>query len=390
MIEMPLRKLTRLMSVSARRGDATSFSSLPCGEGKECTSWVGVEPPGTFVPQPPAPPTHPSPTTGEGATATRPSPDLSPGRKSLRSINRRTALTGSAAMLAFCAGATGHPRIAAAQAPVDPLAPVPMPPQVPTREGIARLADARLWFWDTEGTGEPIVLLHPASGSGLIWGYQQPVFAKAGYRVISYSRRGYHGSAPVDRANPGIASEDLHQLVEFLGLGKFHVVASAAGGSIASDYAFSHPDRLLSLTVSSNQFGVVDGDIAATGARIRPKIWDEIPVEIREVGPSYRARNPEGFRLWVELERKSGLVDRFRQPLKNRITDAMLAALKVPTLVVCGAADLATPPSIARMIVAIIPNAELVVASESGHSVYWEEPEVFNRAVLAFIAKHGK
>jgi pimeloyl-ACP methyl ester carboxylesterase len=303
-------------------------------------------------------------------------------------INRRTALRGSAAVLAFCAGAQGLGNVAAAQALADPLAPVAMPPQAPAKEGIAQLADTRLWFWDTGGTGEPIVLLHPASGSGLIWGYQQPVFAHAGYRVISYSRRGYFGSAPVDRAKPGIASEDLHQLVEFLRLGKFHIVASAAGGSIASDYAFSHPDRLLSLTVSSNQFGVVDGDIFAAGSRIRPKIWEEIPVEIREVGPSYRARNPAGFAQWVELERKSGLIDAFRQPLKNRITEAMLASLKVPTLVISGAADLATPPSVARLIAAKIPNAELVVAPEAGHSVYWEEPEVFNRAVLGFVSKH--
>jgi pimeloyl-ACP methyl ester carboxylesterase len=306
------------------------------------------------------------------------------------SFDRRTLLGAGAAMAAFAAGTAGHPRAAAAQTPANPLAPIPIPPQAPAREGIAQLADTRLWFWDTGGDGEPIMLLHPASGSGLIWGYQQPAFAKAGYRVISYSRRGYHGSAPVDRAKPGSGSEDLHQLVEYLGLGKFHLVASAAGGSIASDYAFSHPDRLLSLTVSSNQFGVVDGDIPAAGARIRPKIWEEIPVEIREVGPSYRAANPEGYRQWVELERKSGLVDTFRQPLKNRITEAMLATLKVPTLVISGAADLATPPSVARLIAARIPNAELVVAPESGHSVYWEEPEVFNRAVLTFVARHRR
>ncbi len=293
-------------------------------------------------------------------------------------------------MSALCAGVAGDQRIAAAQGIADPLTPVRIPPQASAKEGIAQLTDTRLWFWDTGGAGEPIVLLHPASGSGLIWGYQQPAFAKAGYRVISYSRRGYYGSAPVDRAKPGIASEDLHELVEFLGLGKFHIVASAAGGSVASDYAFSHPDRLLSLTVSSNQFGVADGEIFAAGARIRPAIWDEIPVEIREVGPSYRARNPEGFKQWIELERKSGLKDAFRQPLKNRIPEAMLANLNVPTLVICGAADLATPPSIARMIAARIPHAELVVAPEAGHSVYWEEPELFNRAVLTFIAKHGR
>jgi pimeloyl-ACP methyl ester carboxylesterase len=79
---------------------------------------------------------------------------------------------------------------------------------VPAREGIAALADTLLWFWDTGGSGEPIVLLHPASGSGLIWGYQQPVFAKAGYRVIAYSRRGYYKSQPIERARPGIGSED--------------------------------------------------------------------------------------------------------------------------------------------------------------------------------------
>jgi pimeloyl-ACP methyl ester carboxylesterase len=305
-------------------------------------------------------------------------------------VGRKTFFWACAVLLALSASDAARVPTEAAELSTDPLAPVAIPPQVPVREGIADLVGTRLWFWDTGGSGEPIVLLHPASGSGLIWGYQQPVFAKAGYRVISYSRRGYYGSAPTDRANPGTGSEDLHQLVEFLGLGKFHLVASAAGGSIASDYAFSHPERLLSLTVSSNQFGLADGEIPAAGARIRPKIWDEIPVEVREVGPSYRARNPEGYQLWIELERKSGLVDAFRQPLKNRITEAMLGKLTVPTLVISGVADLATPPAIARLIAAKIPNAELVVASESGHSVYWEQPEVFNRAVLEFIAKHRR
>jgi pimeloyl-ACP methyl ester carboxylesterase len=308
-------------------------------------------------------------------------------RRERKNCSRRRLLAGGTAALALAAaGSAGR---AAAQ-PADPLVPLPVPPQVPLAEGIAQLADTRLWFQDTGGTGEPIVLLHPASGSALIWGYQQPAFAAAGYRVICYSRRGYYGSAPLDHANPGIASEDLHQLADFLGVGKFHVVGSAQGGSIASDYAFSHPERVLSLTVSSNQFGVVDGAIAAAGARIRPQIWEEIPVEIREVGPSYRARNPEGFRQWIELERKSGLKDAFRQPLKNRITEAMLARLAVPVLVICGAADLATPPSVARLIAAKIPGAELVVAPEAGHSVYWEEPDLFNRAVLAFVARHGR
>jgi pimeloyl-ACP methyl ester carboxylesterase len=304
-------------------------------------------------------------------------------------VDRRGVLLASAAFAALFGGLPGIISGArAAGATADPLVPVPLPPQVPAREGIAALADTRLWFWDTGGSGEPIVLLHPASGSGLIWGYQQPAFAKAGYRVIAYSRRGYYNSQPIERARPSIGSEDLQNLVDFLGIGKFHLVASAAGGSVAADYAFSHPDKLLSLAISSNQFGVTDGEIFAAATRIRPRIWDEIPVEFRELGPSYRGANPDGFRLWVELERKSQVGDGSRQRLANRITEASLGDLTVPALVISGDADLSTPPSIARMIAARIRNSELVVVSESGHSVYWEQPEAFNRAVLDFIAKH--
>ena len=57
-------------------------------------------------------------------------------------------------------------------------------------------------------------------------------------------------------------------------------------------------------------------------------------------------------------------------------------------LVISGDADMSTPPSIARMIAAEIPGSELTVVPESGHSVYWEQPEIFNQAILDFMGKH--
>jgi len=307
-------------------------------------------------------------------------------------LSRRSVLSASAALGATVASLAGQggAEAASSQAAPNPLMPVPLPPQVPAKEGMAELPDTRLWYWDTGGNGPPVVLLHPASGSALIWGYQQPVFAKAGYRVIAYSRRGYYNSAPSSRDKPGIGSEDLHHLVEFLRLTRFHLVASAAGGSIASDYAFSHQDRLLSLTISSNSFGVRDGDIARAAIGIRPSGWDDMAVEFRELGPSYRAANPEGVKRWVELEHKALVGNNYRQRLANEITQARLKELKLPTLLIAGTADLSTPPSISRMIAAEIPNSEVVVVPESGHSVYWEQPDVFNRAVLDFLAKHSK
>ena len=270
----------------------------------------------------------------------------------------------------------------------DPMVPVPIPQQVSAKEGIAELPGTRLGYWDTGGNGTPVVLLHPASGSALIWLYQQPVFAKAGYRVIAYSRRNYYNSDLAPDDNPGIASEDLHNLIEFLGVKKFHAVASAAGGSVVADYAFSHPERLLSLTVSSNNLAARNGYIADAAARIRPKESESLPRWYLELGPSYRAANPGGVEQWIELNHKSETGKGARQGLANIVTPARLETLKVPTLLITGAADPLTPPSIMRMISRHVPANEVAIAAESGHSVYWEQPEFFNRTVLEFIGRH--
>jgi pimeloyl-ACP methyl ester carboxylesterase len=269
----------------------------------------------------------------------------------------------------------------------DPMVPVPIPIQAPAKEGIAQLPDTRLGYWDTASAGQPILLLHPASGSALIWLYQQPVFVEAGYRVIAYSRRNYYNSDPAPADNPGAASEDLQNLIEYLGLDKFHIVSSAAGGSIAADYALSHPERLLSLTVSSNNLAAANGYIAEAAKQMHLKEWDDLPRWFRELGPSYRAANPAGVAKWTELNEISETGKGARQKLLNVVTPERLAMLKVRTLLMTGAADMFTPPSIMRMIARHVPDNEVVIVPECGHSPYWEQPEFFNRTVLDFIRK---
>jgi pimeloyl-ACP methyl ester carboxylesterase len=157
------------------------------------------------------------------------------------------------ASIFFAIAATLAATGASAQTPArDASAPLALPEPIQAKDGLAVLPDTRLYYWDTGGDGPPIVLVHPATGSAVIWGYQAPALAKAGYRVIGYSRRSYYNSDPLVADRPGIASEDLDHLADYLGLKKFHLVGSAAGGGIAADYAVSHPDRLLSLVIASN------------------------------------------------------------------------------------------------------------------------------------------
>ena len=272
----------------------------------------------------------------------------------------------------------------------DPMVPVPIPKQVSAKEGMAELPSTRLGYWDTGGSGQPVVFLHPASGSALIWLYQQPVFANAGYRVIAYSRRNYYNSHSAPEDNPGTGSEDLQSLIKFLGLDKFHLVSSAAGGSVAADYALSHPEHLLSLTVSSNNLAATKGYIAEAAAMIKLKEWDDLPRWFRELGPSYRGANPDGVAKWTELNNKSETGRGARQKLVNVVTPEKLETLAVRTLLITGGADMFTPPSIMRMIARHVPNNEVVIVPECGHSPYWEQPEFFNRTVLEFIGRAAK
>jgi pimeloyl-ACP methyl ester carboxylesterase len=122
---------------------------------------------------------------------------------------------------------------------------------------------------------------------------------------------------------------------------------------------------------------------------IRPKIAEELPRWYWELGPSYRAANPEGVEKWKELNHKSETGKGARQKLANTVTPAKLETLSVPALLMTGDADLATPPSIMRMIARHVPNNECVIIAESGHSPYWERPDFYNRTVLDFIGRHS-
>jgi pimeloyl-ACP methyl ester carboxylesterase len=234
--------------------------------------------------------------------------------------------------------------------------------------------------------------MHAATGSSQVWEHQIPAFTAAGYRVIAYDRRGWGRSvAEPASAQSSTAADDLQALANYLHIDRFHLVATAAGGSVSLDYAVSFPQRVRSLTIANGALGgLQDEQYQQLSQRIRSAQLDALPAELRELGPSYRATDPEGTRRWVELEHTSRPAGppAPAQPTRNRITFAQLETLKVPVLLITGDADLSAPPPLLRFVAARIKNSESVTIPEAGHSAYWEQPEMFNRTVLQFIRKH--
>jgi hypothetical protein len=124
---------------------------------------------------------------------------------------------------------------------------------------------------------------------------------------------------------------------------------------------------------------------ATKGSRI--KGFDDLPPDFRELSPSYRSANPAGAKAWVELEHKALTGNRQGPKLLNEFNWTTLGQMKTPTLLLYGGADLAAPPTLGRMVARHLPNRDMVVVPEAGHSIYWEQPDTFNRTVLDFLGK---
>lgn len=261
---------------------------------------------------------------------------------------------------------------------------------------------ARLFYWDTGGAGNPIILVHAGTGSAYVWGYQQRAFAAAGFRVIAYSRRGYRGSdpGPVDGTNraldgSGRPLDDIEALITHLELDKFHLLGHAAGGGIANGYIKAHPERILTSvnvaalqSISEPDWETPMNRIRAGGGASDLGSFNSNSAEFREVGPSYRWASPDGLAAWIELEHTNRPV-RVTHDAGIEVTWADIESRTFPTLLIAGDADLFAPPSMYRYLHSRMPKSELHIVPEAGHSVYWEQPDTFNRLVLDFLERHS-
>lgn len=253
----------------------------------------------------------------------------------------------------------------------------------------ANLPGVKLWFTDSGGSGTPIVLLHSNTGNSDIWAPQIAALSKAGYRVIAFDRRGWGKSTP-DPAGPqpGSIAGDLDGLVDYLKLGKFHLLGVAGGGFAALDYAAWRPEHVRSLIIGGSTGDIKDKEIADFIARIEiPEIRKQ-PAAYLEVAPSYRGGNPDGLARWNEINAHSRQGDAPAQPLHTPNTYEKIATIPAPTLIIAADADLLAPPAMMRLWAPHMKSYEWAMMQDAGHAMAWEQPQVFNKLVLDFLAKH--
>ena len=167
------------------------------------------------------------------------------------------------------------------------------------------------------------------------------------------------------------------------------------GGRIALDFYESRPARVASL-VLCDTFPGYDASITSEQrekfirSRKQPLIEGKEPRDIAPVvAPTLLSKGASPASLQRLVDSMTALhKDSYIKAIEAMTRYepvAQLAAIKVPTLVICGDEDLLTPPTIAREMAAAIPHARLTILERAGHLSNIEQPAAFNAVLLEFL-----
>lgn len=255
------------------------------------------------------------------------------------------------------------------------------------REGFIDVPGARLWFWDAEGDGAPVLLCHPASQGAEIWTHQMQALASAGLRPLAYARRGHAPTVTTDARQTGTQVGDLLAVLDALGIAQVHLVGAAAGGGVAMRFVAAHGARVRSLVLAGSIVSPSEPDWREIYARLGiAAVKAHVPVEFIELGPSYRASNPAGTKRFAELSAQALATGSVAQPAGFDLTWADMERTTCPVLLVAGEADLYAPPPLMRLLAGHLPGHAFVTLPEIGHAPFWEAPDAFNRLLIDFLS----
>ena len=268
---------------------------------------------------------------------------------------------------------------------------------------LAAMNDGTRLYYESTGSGFPLLFSHEFAGDYRSWEPQVRYFARR-YRVIAYNARGYPPSdVPEDAAaySQARAMDDIAQLLEALQVPQAHVVGLSMGGYATLHFGLNYPQMARSLVVAGCGYGSVSGDrekFHQDTAQVAQRIQgDGMPAmaAVYAKGPTrvqFEDKDPRGWQEFADQLAEhsatgAALTMRGVQGLRPSVyeLEAQMRQMQVPTLIVTGDED---EPCLepGLFMKRAIPTAGLVVVPKTGHTINLEEPEAFNRIVSDFLA----
>ncbi len=250
--------------------------------------------------------------------------------------------------------------------------------------------DAQICY-EATGDGPALVFVHGAGGNHLSWFQQAPQFARR-FSVITYDQRGWGRSPqPADGPAGSAFVDDLRGLLDALGIPAAHIVAHSMGGWTALGLAHRYPERVHSLTLSGTHGGIESAEIR-TAIRLghEQSQPEDLPFE---TSPSLSERfvreRPDLAFLYNGIgslnppRPRLTMADHLRSI--NVLSAEQAAVLPVPVQFVVGEDSRVVPPAAVQLAQRLVPASRFVLVPATGHSVYFEQPGIFNQLVDDFI-----
>lgn len=233
-------------------------------------------------------------------------------------------------------------------------------------------------YYEVQGSGDPLILLHGGFATVETWRGQAPALAER-FRVYLPERRGHGRTADVEGPTGfGIMAQDTIAFMEALSIGPAHIIGWSDGGYVALELALARPDlvrRLVLIGTAANADGYT-AETQADNASLTPV---SLPPSIRAAYDRLSPDGPEHFPVVFEK-----LAAVWRTEPSHALAD--LARLAPPTLLMVGDRDVLTVEHAAAMRDAI-PDAQLAVIPGASHALLFEKRDLANRLLLDFLTE---
>ncbi len=276
--------------------------------------------------------------------------------------------------------------------------------EITAHHGLFR--DTHLHVDDTGGSGRPVVLIHGWPLSGESWSEQIPALAAAGYRVVSYDRRGFGRSdKPMTGYEYDTLSDDLAAVITGLELTDVTLIGFSMGGGEVARYVSRHgQERLHSVVFAGavppylmksedNPDGPLTPEAAeemADGLKDdRDGFFDQFTTQFfsaHGVLKVTEAQRADAVALCHQSDQRAALGCMEAFGTTDFRSD--LTAVAVPTLVIHGDSDAIVPvEGSGQRTHEAIAGSELHVVAGAPHGFNVSHADAFNAAVLTFLQR---
>lgn len=249
-------------------------------------------------------------------------------------------------------------------------------------------------YYESHGSGLPIVFLHPWTTNRFIWASQIFEFARE-HRCIVVDHRG-HGLSdkPANGYAIGESAADVVAILDHAGVDRAVLVGNSIGGMIAMQTSLDAPNRVLGNLILSSATNMAATMDPAAGEAMQ-KDWRSVFSGLLSVAVSAKSkaerpeilafmegcfRTPSNFTEAVFFASAADPNGVFNWNISDRLKD-----IKQPTLIIAGEEDGATTVAHNQFLADGIPNSKIKFYKDVGHFCQLEKPMVFNDNLRSFV-----